>query len=167
MSTTNSVPDDSVERGPEIARAIAAIQALRRELQHQIQSLIADCEAVARTEELVLNHQFSPSGTDPRDADTATTMPRDGISDSAFPSGLRRAICVSANNLPSRFTAAEVLAQLQARGFKFAGDPAGAVRDGMYALCRGKSPTFRISEAGKVGKPNLYERFDRCQGTGR
>jgi len=159
MSTTKPVPDDSVNGDPGIGRAIAAIQMVKRELQHQIENLTADREAVVRTEQLVLGHQFPPSSSGPRDADTAATMFPDGTSDSAFPIGLRSAICVIADNLPSRFTAAEVLVQLQARGFKFAGDPAGAVRDGMYALCRGKSPRFRISEARKGGKPNLYERF--------
>jgi hypothetical protein len=159
MSTIKPVPDDSVNVDPGIARAIAEIQTVRRELQHQIDNLTADCEAVARTEQLVLGYQFRPSGSGPRDADTAAPMSRNDTSDSALPIGLRRAICGIADNLPSGFTAAEVLVQLQARGFKFAGDPAGAVRDGMYALCRGKSPRFRISEAGKGGKPNLYERF--------
>jgi hypothetical protein len=159
MSTIKPVPDDSVNVDPGIARAIAEIQTVRRELQHQIENLTADCEAVARTEQLILGHQFPPSSSGARDADTAATMSRDGASDSAFPIGLRSAICVIADNLPSGFTAAEVLFQLQARGFKFAGDPAGAVRDGMYALCRGKSPRFRITEAGKGGKPNLYERL--------
>jgi hypothetical protein len=159
MSTIKPVPDDSVNGGPGIDSAIAAIRAVKRELQHQIENLTADCEAVARTEQLVLGHQFSPSSSGPRDADTSATISRDGTSDSAFPIGLRSAICVIADNLPSRFTATDVLVQLEARGFKFAGDPAAAVRDGMYALCRGKSPRFRISEARKGGQPNLYERI--------
>lgn len=159
MSNLKPVSDDSVNGNPGISRAIAAIQTLRRELQHQLENLTADCEAVARTEQLVLGHESPASSSGPRDGDTAATMSRDSTSDSAFPIGLRSAICVLADTLPSRFTAAEILVQLQERGFKFVGDPAGAVRDGMYALCRGKSPRFRISESRKGGKPNLYERF--------
>jgi hypothetical protein len=161
MSTIKPVPDDSVNVDPGIARAIAEIQTVRRELQHQIDNLTADCEAVVRTEQLVLGHQFPPSsGSSPCDSDTARTLSRDTTGDSASPNGLRSAICELGASLPPRFTAADVLVRLHARGFKFTGDPAAAVRDGMYALCRGKSPRFRVSEGGKGGKPNLYERFD-------
>lgn len=156
MSTIKLVPD--VNGDPGVTRTIAAIQTVRRELQHQIENLTADCEAVATTEQLVLGHQFPPSSSSSfRDRSTAGTMSRDATGDSAFPNGLRSAICELGASLPPRFTAAEVLVQLQARGFKFTGDPAAAVRDGLYALCRGKSPRFRISEARKGGKPNLYE----------
>ena len=158
MSTTKPILNASPVGDPGVARAIAAIQTVRRDLQHQIENLTADCQAVARTEQLVICHQFpTSSSSGSRDADTAATMSRDGTGDSAFPKGLRNAICIIADNLPPGFRAAEVLAQLQARGFKFTGDPAAAVRDGLYALCHGKSPRFRISEARKGGKPNLYE----------
>jgi len=160
MSTIKPVPDASVNGDPGIDRAIAAIQTVKRELQHQLENLTADCEAVARAEQLVLGHQFPPSnGSSPRDFDTVGTLSCDTTGDSTFPNGLRSAVCELGASLPPRFTAADVLLQLQARGFKFTGNPAAAVRDGMYALCRGKSPRFRISETGKGGKPNLYERF--------
>lgn len=159
MSTIKPVPDASVNGDAGIAIAIAAIRTVKRELQHQLENLTADCHAVARTEQLVLGHQFPPSNSSsPRDCDAAVTMFPDAVGDSSFPNGLRSAICALGASLPPRFTAAEVLVQLQARGFKFKGDPAASVRDAIYALCGGKSPRFRISEARKGGKPNLYER---------
>jgi hypothetical protein len=160
MSTSLIYPNSGNHDG---SIAVAAIRRRKQELQQEIEKLRADCDVLARAEELVTHDQDlapitpNPLSINRRDLAAAESEVRPGGSD--FPTGLRRAICALAEKLPERFTAAEVLRQLQAQGFKFAGDPKTGVRDAMYGLSRGKHQIFRIAVAGSGGgKPNLYQR---------
>jgi hypothetical protein len=158
----NSICPNSTDRDAGIAHAVAAIRTRRQELEHEIQKLTADCNALARAEGLVA-HDRPLAPEIPRPRGSNRREPGDGesdlsLGDSAFPTGLRKAICALAEKLPERFTAPDVLSQLQAQGFKFVGNPKAAVRDAMYVLSRGKEQIFRIAEAGTGGRPNEYER---------
>lgn len=158
----NSICPNSAGRDAGIAHAIVAIRMRRQELKHEIEKLTADCDTLARAEGLVACDQAPASkasgsrGSNRRNPPAIEGEVRPG--DSAFPTGVRKAICAIAEKLAERFTAAEVLFQLQAQGFKFVGDPKAAVRDAIYVLSRGKEQIFRIAEAGTGGRPNEYER---------
>jgi hypothetical protein len=158
----NSICPNSAGHDAGIAHAVAAIRTRRQELEHEIEKLAADCDALARAEGLVAHDRpLAPEIPRPRSSnrrDPAAGESDVRLGDSAFPTGLRKAICALAEKMPERFTAAEVLSQLQAHGFKFVGDPKAAVRDAIYVLSRGKEQIFRIAEAGTGGKRNVYER---------
>ncbi|MFZ0321575.1 MAG: hypothetical protein WAL56_20795 [Candidatus Sulfotelmatobacter sp.] len=73
---------------------------------------------------------------------------------------LTPAIKFIAENLPNRFQVGDVVKKMQDGGFVFGKrDPATAVRDSIYFLCRGESPIFRVAIKGEGGKPNTYERI--------
>jgi hypothetical protein len=158
MSISKSIPTDSVD--DHSSPVIAAIRTLRQTLEHELDALTADWRAVARTEQLIVAHQLpTSSSSGGRDSVGAVPSSPDFTTGcSALPNGLRNAICVVADSLPAKFTAAEVLVRLEGQGFKFTRNPAAAVRDALYALCHGKRPRLRVSEPGKGGKENLYER---------
>jgi len=162
MAITKSISSSDGENGG-IANAIAAIRTLRQEFEHNIEKLTADCDVLMRAEGLIVDYQVRASkASGPRNNNERNTLAVDrkvGFCDSDSPTGLRKAICRLAVNLPERFTAPEVLSKLQAQGFKFAGAPKAAVRDGLYALTHGTEQRFRIAEPGKGGKPNIYERL--------
>src|SRR5208337_2573132 len=158
MSITKCIPLHNVDHS-EVAPVITAIRKLKQELEHEVENLTADCRAVARTEWLIVGHQLSASSSsDRRNSDIAVASSRDSTTGrSVVTNGLRSSICGVAEGLAPTFTAAEVLGQLERQGFKFTGNPAAAVRDALYVLCRGKRPRFRIHEAGKGGRQNIYE----------
>lgn len=71
---------------------------------------------------------------------------------------LTPAIKFIAESLPSRFQVGDVVKKMQDGGFVFGKrDPATAVRDSIYFLCRGENPIFRVAVKGEGGKPNIYE----------
>jgi hypothetical protein len=158
----NSISPNSANRNAGLAQAVAALRMRRQELEHEIERLTSDCDALARAEGLVAPDQArtpktsGPRSSEPRNPACLESDVKTG--DSAFPTGLRKTICALADKLPERFTARDVLFHLQAHGFKFVGDPKAAVRDAIYALSRGDEHIFRIAEAGTGGRPNEYER---------
>lgn len=159
----NSTCPNSADRDAGIALAVTAIRTRRQELEHEIEKLTADCDALARAEGLVAYDRVRapktscPHSSNRRNPASVESDLKPG--DSAFPTGLRKAICAIAEKLPERFAAPDVLSQLQAKGFKFDRDPKAAVRDAIYALSHGKEQIFRIAEAGTGGRRNLYERI--------
>jgi hypothetical protein len=140
--------------------ALAAIQALRQELEREIETLSSDFHAVKRTEQLLSADESVPANTSALSGNQACgTAPYGPTAPvSALPRGLRNAIGLLADCLPARFTAVDVLALLQKQDFKFMGNPAAAVRDALHTLSHGKDPTFGIAEQGKAGKLSIYER---------
>jgi hypothetical protein len=123
----NSICPNSADRDAGIAHAGAAIRTRRQELEHEIEKLTADCDALARAEGLVAHDQGrAPKTPDSRISNRSNPPAVESEvrpDDSAFPTGVRIAIRALAEKLPGRFTASEVLFQLQAQGFEFAGDP--------------------------------------------
>ena len=72
------------------------------------------------------------------------------------PGGLRGAICRIADELPSTFTATDVVRALEKREFAFRRSALDAVRDSLYALTHENHARLRIVEMGRAGKPNRY-----------
>jgi hypothetical protein len=140
--------------------ALAAIQALRQELEREIEILSSDFHAVKRTEQLLSADESVSANTSALSGNRACGTAHYGATSpvSALPRGLRNAVRLLADCLPARFTAADVLALLQKQDVKFIGNPAAAVRDALHTLSHGKDPAFRIAEQGKAGRLSVYER---------
>jgi hypothetical protein len=68
--------------------------------------------------------------------------------------GIRNAIR-ALDDLPTRFTASDVLQRLNARNFPFVAEPNSAIKDALYALKRRHE--LRVSFQGSGGKPSKYE----------
>lgn len=157
MPSTKSISSNYTDDG--MAGTIAAIRNVRQEFEDDIEELTAGCDVLARAERLIADHHGrARRSSDLHRNGKKTVIPDRDVSpsDSGSPTGLRKAVCALAECLPAKFTAPDVLAHLQAQGFNFAGNPMAAVRDALYSLSRAAEPMFRLTQAGKGGKHNVY-----------